>query len=97
MNVKARIKLLTNRLETFRAYRKTFSTSEGQMVIQHLMKEVGILRPKIVTDPSLLLVRQGQQHVVYSILKIIGKDPIELQNEISQSLQQEEPDEKNII
>ena len=85
-----RIKFLTDKMKLCSSYRKVFCTKDGEEVLQHLMRESGILNPKLTTDPSLLLVRQGEQRVVYSILRMIGKDPIELQKQIEQSLQQEQ-------
>jgi len=71
------------------AFKHAFENENGEVVLQHLMKVSGILNPKIVTDANVLLVRQGQQHIVLSILRIIGKDPLEIAEQIKESMKHE--------
>ena len=86
-----KVKLLEDRITLNRSYRQVFSSPDGEKVLQHLMKGCGLLDPKIITDPNLLLVRQGQQHIVLSILRTIGRDPNKIRKEIQQSMEQYEP------
>lgn len=84
------IQALRDRLHLASAYKSVFETEDGKLVLTHLMKESGLLSPKIVTDPHKLLVRQGQQHIVLSILRILGKDPVEITEQIKESLKHED-------
>lgn len=68
------------------SYRAIFSGKDGERVLRHLMKECGILSPKITTDTNMLLIRQGQQQIVLSILRIIGKDNQSIIEQIEESL-----------
>lgn len=81
---------LEDRLQLASAYKAVFENpgtrEDTEIVFRHLMKECGLLKPKIITDPNMLLVRQGQQHIVLSILRILGKDPIEITEQIKESM-----------
>lgn len=81
---------LEDRIHLASAYKSIFETEDGKVVLRHLMKESGILNPKIMADTNLLLIRQGQQHVVLSILRILGKDPIEITEQIKESMRYED-------
>lgn len=77
---------LHERLVMQAKFRAVFETKEGKEVLSHLMKMSGILKPQITADPNTALVRQGQQHIVLSILRILGKDPMEITEQIKESM-----------
>jgi hypothetical protein len=80
------VERLRERLFIQAKFRAVFETKDGKEVLSHLMKMSGILKPQITADPSMALVRQGQQHIVLSILRILGKDPTELTEQIKESM-----------
>jgi hypothetical protein len=77
---------LHERLVMQAKFRTVFDTKDGKEVLSHLMKMSGILKPQITADPSMALVRQGQQHIVLSILRVLGKDPMEITEQIKESM-----------
>lgn len=81
--------VLEDRLILSASFKKVFENEDGERVLRFLMKECGLLKPKIITEPNLLLVRQGQQHIVLSILRILGKDTIEITEQIKESMKYE--------
>jgi len=70
-------------------FRAVFDNKDGEEVLAYLMKVSGITKPQIIADPNMCLVRQGQQHIVLSILRIIGKDPMEITEQIKESMKHE--------
>jgi hypothetical protein len=81
---------LTGKVELHNAYKKVFNNPAGEMVLNHLLKECGILNPKITTKTELLLIQQGQRHIVLSIVRILGKNEKEILKQIQESLEKEE-------
>ena len=83
------IKILRDRLHKNAAYKSVFNSPDGELVIQDLMKQCGLLNPQITTDTNLLLIQQGQQRIVLSILRILGKDAAEITEQIKESMKHE--------
>jgi anaerobic C4-dicarboxylate transporter len=81
MNLKDR---LEDRLRLHDSYKAVFRTEDGERVLRHLLKMCGIVKPSITTDANMLLIRQGQQHIVLSILTIINKDASEILKQIEE-------------
>lgn len=81
---------LEDRLGLYHSVQAVFDSPDGERVIRYLCKVSGITKPKIITDPNLLLVRQGQQHIVLTLLNILGKDPNQIVNLIEEGLKNEE-------
>jgi hypothetical protein len=85
--------VLEDRIKLKGSYDAAFKTPEGQRVLRHLMKMAGLVPGRtvsIITDPNLLLVRQGQQHIVLSILRTLGLSATEITEQIQESIQNEE-------
>lgn len=82
--------ILKNKLHLHKAYNSIFNTPDGELVLAHLMQGCGLLNPKITTDTNLLLVRQGQQQIVLSILRTLGKTQDQITKQIKESLANEE-------
>lgn len=61
-------------LQRKRDFKNTFETESGKRVLAYLMKISGIPKKQTVADASHLLIQEGQQHIVYSILKILNTD-----------------------
>lgn len=81
---------LSDRLHLVKAYQSIFNTPDGEIVIRHLMRECGLLKPKITTDTNILLIRQGEQRIVLSMLRIIGKDQHSITKMIQESMEKED-------
>lgn len=81
---------LEDRLKLHASYRKVFGNEDGERILRHLLKECGILNPRITVDANMLLVKQGQQHIVLSILKILGMDKNVIIEQLKQSLNNED-------
>jgi hypothetical protein len=84
------IQRLKNRLRLHQAYKSIFNTPDGELVLEHLMRESGILSPKITVDFNSLLVKEGQKHIVLSILRILGRDVNKLTKQIQESMAHED-------
>lgn len=65
-------------------FRATFETEAGKRVLAYLMKISGIPKTATSADAQQLLIQEGQQHIVYSILKILNTDQQELLNRIEE-------------
>ncbi len=81
--------ILKNRLHVAKAAKSIFNTPDGEVVLEFLMKEAGILKPKITADVNLLLVRQGQQQIVLSLIRILGMSETQIKQKIQESIQNE--------
>jgi hypothetical protein len=66
-----------------------FDNNDGERVIRYLAKVAGLSAPRLTTDTSMLLIRQGQQQIVLTILKILGKDPQYLVDQIKKGMESE--------
>ena len=82
--------VLSEKLNLRQSTINALDNEDGKRLIRYLMKLAGLTKPKIITDPNLLLLRQGQQHIVLTILNIMGKDPNEIIEQIEQSLKENE-------
>lgn len=68
-------RLLKDRKLTHESYRRAFCSPDGQIVLRHLMKKFNVASPTFVNgDTHATAFREGQRHVVLSILKFINKD-----------------------
>jgi hypothetical protein len=81
---------LHRRLAIKRAFRKVFETEEGRLVLFHLAREAGITRPTLTSDTNSILVREGRQQIVYSIMREAQVDEATLLKQIEQANQQPE-------
>ena len=68
---------------------KVFDGPDGDKVLLWLMKVSGITKPSITTDTNLLLFRQGQQHIVLSILRALNRTPEQIKKHIEESMNHE--------
>jgi hypothetical protein len=85
--------VLEDRLALQASFKKAFEGEDGERVLRYLMKQAGLVpnrRQVIITDPNLLLVKQGQQQIVLSILRIIGLNADQITEQIKESLTNEE-------
>ena len=82
-NLKARI----NRHENYVA---TFQTAAGQEVLRDMCKSFHVLGPTFVAgDPNLTAFREGQRHVVLSILRYVNRDTTAIIKQVEEGLQHE--------
>jgi len=83
-------KILEDRGRVHESYSSVFNSAEGQVVLNHLMKKFNITSSSFTQgDPSLTAFREGQRHVVLSILKFISKNPDEVANMINKHIEDE--------
>lgn len=74
------------------AYKDTFSTPQGQMVLRHLMKVSGVTGTIFVAnDPHQTSLNEGKRMLVMSILKFIHKKEDHINDEVEQAIQDENP------
>lgn len=81
--------ILTNRLHVAKAAKSIFNTPDGEVVLDFLMKECGLIKPKLTANTNLLLIRQGQQHIVLSLIRILGMSETHIKTKIQESIQNE--------
>lgn len=89
MNVVEAKQVLEDRLGLRQSTINVMETPDGKRLLRYLMKISGMTRPKIITDPNLLLLRQGQQHIVLTILNIMRSDPNIILEQIEEQLRQQ--------
>ena len=78
---------LVNRKSDLQAdYRAVFETVTGQKVLEHMAKEAHLFEPTFVPgDPYLSALREGEQRVVLSILKLLNTDLSKFQSMMENS------------
>lgn len=65
-----------DRAELARAYRDTFSTPQGQLVLKHLITTCGVLQPTYVRgDSHDTAHNEGRRDVAVGILRMLNTDP----------------------
>jgi len=66
------------------AYKNSFESPEGKLVLEDLRKKAPILTSGVngaTVDTNMLLVLEGQSNVVKHVYKMLGRDPNEEQAE----------------
>lgn len=67
--------ILKNNRLTQEAYQRVFASPDGQIVMRHLMKKFNVASPSFVNgDTHATAFKEGQRHVVLSVLKFVNKD-----------------------
>jgi hypothetical protein len=78
---------LISRHEDFQA---TFETPQGKRVLKYLMQKSGVVGNNFVAgDPHATSFKEGQRHIVMTILRGVNKDTTELIKQIEQGLSDE--------
>jgi hypothetical protein len=81
--------LINNRMALNDAYKRTFDTPDGQMVLMHLCKVNFVFSSTFVQgDPEMTALHEGQRRLVLSILRQVNVDFKQLQ-EMAQEIQNE--------
>jgi hypothetical protein len=71
------------------AYKATFTSPDGDLVLKHLMKTFNVYKPTFTTDPATTAFREGQRHVVLSILRFVCRDKEQIKKYIEEGLTNE--------
>ena len=83
--VKSVRELFLKQREIREVYRHVFETDEGRCILRHLMKTCHVSGPTFTAgDPHLTSFKEGQCHVVLSILRFLNKDDSELMKQIEE-------------
>jgi len=69
------------------SYKAVFDCPDGERVMKHLCKHFNVTNPKFSTDPYLTAFREGQRHVVMSILKYVNKNQSDLINQLEADME----------
>lgn len=70
---------ILSRLKLQDTYRAVFDTPDGKKVLEHLCKVGHIVSPTFVAgDPHTTSFREGERHIVLSILRFINRDTTSL-------------------
>jgi len=74
-----------NMVELHDSYKKTFSTPDGERVLNHLCK-VGFISDTTYVggDPTETAHREGQRRLVLSILRFLERDPREFMKRLEE-------------
>jgi hypothetical protein len=59
-------------------YQDVFSTTSGKEVLEHLSRVCHVVSSTFHENPSTAAFREGQRHVVLSIIRMVEKDNVEL-------------------
>ena len=82
--------LLKDRHRVHQSYKTLFRSAEGQVVMRHMMKKFGVTNPSFVQgDANATAFKEGQRHVVLSILKYINRDSDEVAQKIQEHIEDE--------
>jgi hypothetical protein len=82
-------KILNNRIRLNEAYRRVFSSPDGEIVLAHLAKVNFVFSSTLVAgDTHLTAMNEGQRRLVLSIMRQLDVDLTKLQ-EISEEIHNE--------
>lgn len=60
------------------AYKRLFSTEDGQIVLKDLMRAGHFDQPSFDADPYLTAFNEGERHLLLRIIRTINSDPEKL-------------------
>lgn len=66
------------------AYKRVFSTHEGQLILQDLIEQHGVLHSVFDQNPSVMALREGERNVVLRILSLIDCSSSEILKKIKE-------------
>jgi hypothetical protein len=89
MSLKDRFKQVADTVRLNDAYRATFHTPDGDLVLRHLMKSFHVYRPTFSSNAAEAAFKEGQRHVVLSILRFICRDPEQLKKQLEEVITDE--------
>ena len=82
--------ILRDRHRVHESYKHVFNSAEGQIVMRHMMKKFGITNPSFVQgDSNATAFKEGQRHVVLSILKYINRNFDDVAQKIQEHIEDE--------
>jgi len=71
------------------AYKAVFSSPDGDLVLKHLMKTFHVYRPTFSSSATDTAFKEGQRHVVLSVLRFVCKDQEQLKKYIEETITDE--------
>lgn len=84
-----KVKTLARVVHIHETYQDVFTNAPGREVLRHLMKISHFFESSYVPgDPTATAFREGQRHLVLSILKAVNKDTSELIKMVEEELEQ---------
>lgn len=57
------------------AYRQTFATEQGRLVLADVLRRAGLMQSSFATDPHLTAFREGRRRLALEIVEAINRDP----------------------
>ena len=72
------------------AYKKTFGTEEGQIVLMDLMQSLGAMSTTFDKDPYVSAFNEGKREAVLSIIHTIEMDLETYQKQMKSAIEQQE-------
>jgi len=76
-------------LELIRAYKRVFSSPDGNKILNDLMKSCSFTRTTLSQGADLMLFNEGRRSVILNIHEILGKDTQAIYNQITAYEQKE--------
>jgi hypothetical protein len=71
-------------------YKTVFTSPAGEQVLSHLMRKFNVTSPTFTQgDSHMTAFREGQRHVVLTILKFINKDTSQMAENIKDQIENE--------
>ena len=83
------MEILDKILHIHDSYLAVFDNPDGRRVISHLCKKFHVTNPRFTIDPYETAFKEGQRHVVMSILKFINKDNAKLIEQIEEGMRED--------
>ena len=81
------VRIVTRTKQRRALYIRVFDSPDGKRVLEDLMATVGITRPQFPVDTNKAMIRQGEQRVVYNILKLMNSKPEDMLRNIEKEMQ----------
>jgi hypothetical protein len=89
MILKDRFQQVADTMRLNDAYKAVFKTPDGDLVLRHLMKSFHVYRPTFSSNAADAAFKEGQRHVVLSILRFICRDANQIKKQLEEVIADE--------
>ncbi len=85
--VSSAVEAMRDRINRQENYIATFTSPQGQEVLKHLIRSCHVTKPTFTPgDPYQTAFKEGQRHVILSILSQINKDTTDIIKQLEEDL-----------
>lgn len=86
------IKWAQERLELRRAYKETFQTPHGQLVLAHILRTAGVTLPRFTTNIEQTRINEGERRLAVGIFNEVYSSETKLISQLQDEITKQEED-----